>query len=125
MRSTLTASGLLNEFPAFQTDLTREIRKLLLKEKTLGMHGMRPRVLKVLDAVVTALIALVMGLLFAWWTGVVVFIAGLALISRTKRKGPMRLYNGRASDRRESGEWLEEWHDDMRRRQIGPYEWRD
>lgn len=80
---------------------------------------------KIADILVTALIALVMGLLFAWWTGVVVFLAGLALIFRTKRKGPMRLYNGRASDRRESGDWLEEWHDDMQRRQIGPYEWRD
>ena len=80
---------------------------------------------KIVDAMVTALIALVMGLLFAWWTGVAVLLAGLALIFRTKRKGPIRLYKERASDRRESGEWLEEWHDDMRRRQIGPYEWRD
>lgn len=77
---------------------------------------------KIADILVTALIALVMGLLFAWWTGMVVFFAGLVLIFRTKRKGPMRLYNGRASDRRESGDWLEEWHDDMQRRQIGPYE---
>ncbi len=80
---------------------------------------------KIVDAMVTALIALVIGLLFAWWSGVVVFLAGLALIFRTKRKDPMRLYKERDSDRRESGEWLEEWHDDMRRRQIGPYEWRD
>jgi hypothetical protein len=80
---------------------------------------------KITDVLVTALIALVMGLLFAWWTGVAVFLAGLALIFRTKRKGPIRLYKEQASDRRESGEWLEEWHDDMRRRQIGPYEWRD
>jgi len=80
---------------------------------------------KIADILVTALIALVMGLLFAWWTGVVVFFAGLVLIFRTKRKGPIRLYKERTSDRRESGEWLEEWHDGMRRRQIGPYEWRD
>lgn len=87
---------------------------------------MRTKIIwKISDILVTALIALVIGLLFAWWTGVVVFFAGLVLIFRTKRKGPMSLYNGRASDRRESGEWLEEWHDDMRRRQIGPYEWRD
>lgn len=80
---------------------------------------------KFTDTLVIALIALVIGLLFAWWTGVVVFLAGLALILRTKRKGPIRLCKEPASDRRESGEWLEEWHDDMRRRQNGPYEWRD
>ena len=80
---------------------------------------------KIADILVTALIALVMGLLFAWWAGVVVFLAVLALIFRTKRKGPVRLYKERTSDRRESEEWLDEWHDDMQRRQIGPYEWRD
>lgn len=80
---------------------------------------------KIVDAMVTTLIALVIGLLFTWWAGVVAFLVGLALILRTKRKGPMRLNKERASDKRESGEWLEEWHDDMRRRQIGPYEWRD
>lgn len=80
---------------------------------------------KIADILVTTLIALVIGLLFTWWTGVVAFLGGLALILRTKGKGPMRLYKERSSNSRESGEWLEEWHDDMRRRQIGPYERRD
>lgn len=77
------------------------------------------------DILVTALIALVTGLLFSWWIGAVVFLTGLAFILCTKGKAPVWLSKKRASDRRESGEWLEEWHDDMRRRQIGPYEWRD
>lgn len=74
---------------------------------------------------VTALIALVIGLLFAWWMGVGVFLTGLTLVLRSKKKGPIQSYKERASDRSESGEWLEDWHDDMRRWQIGPYEWWD
>jgi hypothetical protein len=81
-----------------------------------------PAVWIIADVLVTALVALVMGLLFSWWTGMVVFLAGLALILRTKGQGPTRLYKERISHGSESGEWLEEWHDDMRRRQIGPYE---
>ncbi|MBK9132447.1 MAG: hypothetical protein IPM20_12525 [Gammaproteobacteria bacterium] len=84
-----------------------------------------PAVWKITDILVTALITLVIGLLFAWWSGVVVFLAGLALIFHTKGKGPMWLYKEWISNRRESDEWLEELHDDLRRRQIGPYEWRD
>lgn len=80
---------------------------------------------KIVDAMVIALIALVIGLLFTWWSGVVAFFVGLALIFRTKGKGPMWLCKERTSDRSESGEWLDEWHNDMQRRQIGPYEWRD
>ena len=80
---------------------------------------------KIADTLVTALIALVIALLFAWWIGVGVFLTGLTLVLRSKKMGPIQSYKERASGRRESGEWLEDWHDDMRRWQIGPYEWRD
>ncbi|MGE0679786.1 MAG: hypothetical protein AB7P69_02595 [Candidatus Binatia bacterium] len=80
---------------------------------------------KVVEFLLATLIALVIGLLFAWWIDVVVLLAGLVFIFRTRRNDPMRLNKVRALDGSESGEWLEEWHDDMRRRQIGPYDWRD
>lgn len=73
----------------------------------------------------TALIAVVTGLLFTWWVGVVAFLVGLALILRKKGAGPSWLNKMLISNSSKSGEWLEEWHDDMRRRQDGPYEWRD
>ena len=80
---------------------------------------------KIADALVIALIARVIGLLISWSIGVVAFLIGQAAVLHSNGKGPMPSYKKRAMEGRESAEWLEEWHDDMRRWQIGPYEWRD
>lgn len=78
------------------------------------------------NALMIALFALVSGVLFSWWVSAVVFLLGLMLVFRprgstVKTAGqPLVPDDGKAS-----GEWLEDWHDDMQRWQIGPYEWRD
>ncbi len=85
-----------------------------------------PAVWKIADILVTALIALVIGTLFSWWIGAAVFLIGLVIVYRQINKRPSLLSPKRQiMEEEESGEWLEEWHDDMRRWQIGPYEWRD
>jgi len=85
-----------------------------------------PAVWKIADILVTALIALVIGTLFSWWIGAAVFLIGLVIVFRQIDKRPSLLSPKRQiMEEEESGEWLEEWHDDMRRWQIGPYEWRD
>jgi len=81
---------------------------------------------KMADILVACLIALVTGALFSWWMGTVVFLIGLVIVYRQINKRPSLLSPKRQiMEEEESGEWLEEWHDDMRRWQIGPYEWRD
>jgi O-antigen/teichoic acid export membrane protein len=81
---------------------------------------------KMVDILVACLIALVTGALFSWWMGAVVFLIGLVIVFRQMNKRPSLLSPKRQIMEEEgSGEWLEEWHDDMRRWQIGPYEWRD
>ena len=85
-----------------------------------------PAVWKIADILVTALIALVIGTLFSWWIGAAVFLIGLVIVYRQINKRPSLLSPKRQiMEEEESGEWLEEWHDNMRRWQIGPYEWRD
>ena len=70
--------------------------------------------------------ALITGALFPWWMGVTVFLIGLVIVFRQMNKRPSLLSPKRQIMEEDgSGEWLEEWHDDMRRWQIGPYEWRD
>ncbi|WJW74712.1 hypothetical protein QVG61_09380 [Thiohalobacter sp. IOR34] len=81
---------------------------------------------KIADILVACLIALVIGALFSWWIGAAVFLIGLVIVFRQMNKRPSLLSPKRQiMEEEESGEWLEEWHDDMRRWQIGPYEWRD
>ena len=81
---------------------------------------------KIVDALVMGLIAIVIGTLFSWWIGAAVFLIGLVIVFRKMNKRPSFLSPKRQiMEEEESGEWLEEWHDDMRRWQIGPYEWRD
>lgn len=88
------------------------------------LMGIAP-ILKMTDMLVALFTALLMGLLFTWWGGAVALLVGLVLVLRRKRKGSTPSHKEGAKDGRESGEWLEEWHGDMRRWQIGPYEWRD
>ena len=81
---------------------------------------------KMADILVACLIALVIGALFSWWIGTAVFLIGLVIVFRQMNKRPSLLSpKKQIMEEEESGEWLEEWHDDMRRWQIGPYEWRD
>ena len=87
---------------------------------------MRTLIWKSADILVTGLIALVIGVLFPWWAGAVAFSLGLALVFWPKTPAVKTVEQPSTTNKeQEASEWLEEWHDDMRRRQIGPYEWRD
>lgn len=88
--------------------------------------NMSESIWKMADILVACLIALVIGTLFSWWIGAAVFLIGLVIVFRQINKRPSLLSPKKQIMEEEgSGEWLEEWHDDMRRWQIGPYEWRD
>lgn len=64
---------------------------------------------KYADALLTALIALVIGLLFPWWAGAVVFVLGLALVFRPGRQ--RAIYRGVASEDEKSAKDLLEWNE--------------
>jgi len=78
------------------------------------------------DILVTALIAFVMWVLFAWWVGAVVLLLGLLIVLRLKNRRHIPV-SPEISPQEEivAGNWLEEWHNDMRRWQIGPYDQQD
>ena len=81
---------------------------------------------KIVDMLAVCLVAFFMGILFSSWIGAAVFLIGLVIVFRQIIKRPSLLSpKKQIMEEEESGEWLEEWHDDMRRWQIGPYEWRD
>jgi hypothetical protein len=69
-----------------------------------------------------AVIALVTVLLFPWLLGILVIIVVLAATLRPTKTVTMRDHKKRSIEGKESDDWLEEWHDDMRRWQIGHYE---
>ena len=75
------------------------------------------------DILVTALIAFVMWVVFAWWVGTVVVLLELLIVLTRKNKRYMPISpKALPLNEKDAGNWLEEWHDDMRRWQIGPYE---
>lgn len=59
--------------------------------------------------VVTALIALVIGLLFPWWAGAVVFVLGLALVFKQVRREAVERHA--APENEKSAEELLEWNE--------------
>lgn len=61
--------------------------------------------LKTADALVTALIALVIGLLFAWWAGAVVFLLGLTAVLRGKTKRTSSLSRSEPGPSDDESEW--------------------
>lgn len=60
---------------------------------------------KIVDALVTAFIALVIGLLFAWWAGAVVFLLGLAVLLRKRAMPPSPLAHDEAETSDQESEW--------------------
>jgi len=60
---------------------------------------------KIADALVTALIALVIGLLFAWWAGAAVFLLGLAAVLRGKTKRTSSLSRSAPGPSDDESEW--------------------
>jgi hypothetical protein len=80
---------------------------------------------KIAAALMIAVIALVTVVLFPWFLGILVIIVVLAAALRPTKTVTIWDHKKRAMEGRESDDWLEEWHDDMRRWQIGPYEQRN
>lgn len=70
---------------------------------------MRASVLKVADVLVTALIALVIGLLFPWWAGAIVLALGFGLLFRSGRQ--RAIYRGVAAEDGKSTKDLLEWNE--------------
>lgn len=62
-------------------------------------------VLKTADALVAALIALVIGLLFAWWAGAAVFLLGLAAVMRRESKRKSSLSRSEPGPSDDESEW--------------------
>ncbi len=70
------------------------------------LRGMRSvTAWKLADALVVALIALVIGLLFAWWIGAVVFLLGLAAVLRGKAKRTSSLSRSEPGPSDDESEW--------------------
>ncbi len=64
---------------------------------------------KIADILVTTFIALVIGLLFPWWAGAVVFVLGLALVFRPGRQ--RAIHRGVAPEDGKSSNDLLEWNE--------------
>ncbi len=60
---------------------------------------------KITDTLVTALIALVVGLLFTWWIGAAVFLLGLAAVLRGKTKRTSSLSRSEPGPSDDESEW--------------------
>ncbi|WP_275096153.1 hypothetical protein [Sedimenticola hydrogenitrophicus] len=64
---------------------------------------------KIADALVVALIALVIGLLFPWWAGAIVLALGFGLVFRPGRQ--RAIYRGVDSEDGKSAKDLVEWNE--------------
>lgn len=73
---------------------------------------MRTAAWKMADIVVTGLIALVLGVLFFWWVGAVVFLLGLALVLRPKSPAVKAAWQRMTPEEEKASQRsLQEWTD--------------